>query len=661
MITYRPRSALREMAKAVGLSPGHATRSPMDRPVESRQLVVREPAESGTDAGAPPGPEARTRPGRAGARFPAPPRHPLGRDGDGRPSAHRVLPDRVGARGEPLGAPVGQGRLRGRRVGEVRSARSRHAHHVAPRRRPRTWYEGVDVDIATIPQEPEVYTLLARPTPSACSRWRATRRWPRCRACGRRSSTTWWWRSRFIRPGPIQGGSVHPYLRRRNGQEEVTYPHPLLEQCLEKTLGVPLFQEQLMQMAIDVAGFTPGESDRLRRRWGRSAPPRAWPPCAIACSSAWPPRHHRRRGRRHRAQDRGLRRLRLPREPLGELRLPRVRGLVDQAALPGRVYACALLNAQPAGLLLAAHHRPRRHPPRCRGARSVRRGVAQGLHVRAAHRGHGSGRSSRTGLARRPVDPRHPRRPPLRAGVELGRAARSPGSTTARAEQPFTDLADFTRRTSAPTDTLEALATGASRPSTTTRRSALWAAGAGVRDRPVPTSSRGGHRGRGAHAAGDARGRGDRGRPLGHRSVGGTSSPELVRDALAVRGIVTAAQLRELPDRTVVDIAGVVTHRQQPSTAKGVIFLNLEDETGLINVICTPDVWKRYRAVARTARHARDPRSAREVPGRRQRVGAAHRRAPARLERPPQVARTSTKSRAQVGAAGCAEGRVRAA
>ena len=62
----------------------------------------------------------------------------------------------------------------------------------------------------------------------------------------------------LIRPGPIQGGSVHPYLRRRNGEEPVTYPHPLLEPCLEKTLGVPLFQEQLMQMAIDVAGFTPG-------------------------------------------------------------------------------------------------------------------------------------------------------------------------------------------------------------------------------------------------------------------------------------------------------------------------------------------------------------------------------------------------------------------
>src|SRR3954451_16626566 len=69
----------------------------------------------------------------------------------------------------------------------------------------------------------------------------------------------------LIRPGPIQGGSVHPYIRRRNGTEPVTYLHPLLEPVLKKTLGVPLFQEQLMQMAIEIAGFTPGESDQLRQ------------------------------------------------------------------------------------------------------------------------------------------------------------------------------------------------------------------------------------------------------------------------------------------------------------------------------------------------------------------------------------------------------------
>src|SRR5580765_4139188 len=72
----------------------------------------------------------------------------------------------------------------------------------------------------------------------------------------------------LLRPGPIQGGSVHPYILRRNGQEPVTFLHPLLENSLGKTLGVPLFQEQLMQMAIDVAGFTPAEADQLRQAMG---------------------------------------------------------------------------------------------------------------------------------------------------------------------------------------------------------------------------------------------------------------------------------------------------------------------------------------------------------------------------------------------------------
>src|ERR687896_2653917 len=72
----------------------------------------------------------------------------------------------------------------------------------------------------------------------------------------------------LIRPGPIQGGSVHPYIRRRNGDEDVTYLHPLLERSLAKTLGVPLFQEQLMQMAVDVAGFTAAEADQLRQAMG---------------------------------------------------------------------------------------------------------------------------------------------------------------------------------------------------------------------------------------------------------------------------------------------------------------------------------------------------------------------------------------------------------
>ena len=98
----------------------------------------------------------------------------------------------------------------------------------------------------------------------------------------------------------------------------------------------------------------------------------------------------------------------------------------------------------------------------------------------------------------------------------------------------------------------------------------------------------------------------------------GKHPTEFVRDELRAQGVVSAADLRDIADRSVVEVAGVVTHRQQPSTAKGTVFINLEDETGLVNVICAKGVWKRFRTVARgRARVARAGR-AREAPGRHQ-------------------------------------------
>ncbi len=171
----------------------------------------------------------------------------------------------------------------------------------------------------------------------------------------------------------------------------------------------------------------------------------------------------------------------------------------------------------------------------------------------------------------------------------------------ARAEAPFTDLEDFTRRTGAPVDALENLATaGAFTGFGITRRAGLWAAG-GLRDaRPgtlpglvtgVDAPPLPGMTELEATAA-----------DLGSTGLSAARHPtEFVRDELTAAGVVTAETLRARRDRAIVEVAGIVTHRQQPETAKGVVFLNLEDETGLINVICTPDVWQRYRRVARTA------------------------------------------------------------
>ena len=129
-------------------------------------------------------------------------------------------------------------------------------------------HRGYEVDLATIPQEDEVYEMLCRADTVGVFQIESRAQMATLPRLRPRTFYDLVVEVALIRPGPIQGGSVHPYIRRRNGQEPVTYLHPLLEHSLAKTLGVPLFQEQLMQMAIDVAGFSPAESDQLRQAMG---------------------------------------------------------------------------------------------------------------------------------------------------------------------------------------------------------------------------------------------------------------------------------------------------------------------------------------------------------------------------------------------------------
>ncbi|MFW2332919.1 error-prone DNA polymerase, partial [Ilumatobacter sp.] len=129
-------------------------------------------------------------------------------------------------------------------------------------------HRGYQVDLATIPQEDDVYAMLCRADTVGVFQIESRAQMATLPRLRPRRFYDLVVEVALIRPGPIQGGSVHPYIRRRNGQEPVTYLHPLLENSLAKTLGVPLFQEQLMQMAIDVAGFTPSESDELRQAMG---------------------------------------------------------------------------------------------------------------------------------------------------------------------------------------------------------------------------------------------------------------------------------------------------------------------------------------------------------------------------------------------------------
>jgi len=594
VITYRPKSALREMAKAVGLSSGHA------------DALTKWLDRWGRDAGSfdtlkadgPPVPALALDLAEQVLDFP---RH-LGIHSGGMVLADRPLVEFC---------PVEWARMEDRSVLQWDKDDCAAAglvkfdllglgmltmlHLAVDLVRE---HEGVEIDLATIPQEDEVYALLCAADTIGVFQVESRAQMatlPRLRPECFYDLVV---EVALIRPGPIQGGSVHPYLRRRNGEEPVTYPHPLLERCLAKTLGVPLFQEQLMQMAIDVAGFSPAESDKLRQAMGSK----------------------RSRARMAVMRERllaGMAERGITGEVADEI-VHKIEGFADfgfpeshSVSFAYLVYAsswiklhhpaefaCALLNAQPMGF----------YSPHTIVRDAVRHGVeVLGPCIGASRRDCTlEPRSVTAGPVGTPRSGWHadPSIHAVRVGLRYVRGlsdALLDRIDDERAVAPFTSLDDFTRRTGAPTDALEALATaGAFACLDHTRRSALWAAGAmrdaradklpgvvtGAEAPPLPGMSEP------EELAAD----------LWATGLSAARHPtELVRAALDGRGIVTAAQLRELPDRSVVDVAGVVTHRQQPGTSKGVVFVNLEDETGLVNVICTPDVWRRYRKVARTA------------------------------------------------------------
>jgi error-prone DNA polymerase len=391
---------------------------------------------------------------------------------------------------------------------------------------------------------------------------------------------------------------VHPYLRRRNGEEEVTYPHPMLERCLEKTLGVPLFQEQLMQMAIDAAGFSPGEADQLRQAMGskRSKVRMARMRDRLLEGMA-------KRGITGATADDIAKKL----EAFASFGFPESHSvsfayLVYSSAwiklhYPAE-FVCGLLNAQPMGF----------YSPHTLVRDARRHGVeVLGPCVERSRRDCTlEPRSGSAGPVGRPLPGWHadPSIHAARIGLRYVRGLSSAlldRIDEERAREPFQNLEDFTRRTGAPVDALEALATaGAFACFGLDRRAGLWAAGA-LRDaRPerlpglvtgaeapqLPGMNEVEETAADLWATGMAPGR---------------HPTEFVRDELTSRGVLTAAALRETEARSIVEVAGVVTHRQQPETANGTIFLNLEDETGLVNVICPGGVWKRYRKVARVA------------------------------------------------------------
>jgi error-prone DNA polymerase len=442
-------------------------------------------------------------------------------------------------------------------------------------------HRGYEVELATIPQEEAVYDMLCRADSIGVFQVESRAQMATLPRLKPRSFYDLVVEVALIRPGPIQGGSVHPYIRRRNGTEPVTYLHPLLESSLSKTLGVPLFQEQLMQMAIDVAGFTPSEADQLRQAMG---------------SKRSRERMERLRARLYEGmEERGI---------TGEVadRIFEKMAAFANFGFPEShsvsfaylVYAsswiklhepaafcAALLNAQPMGF----------YSPHTLVQDANRHGVivrTPDINASDAQATLEPCEESHNGVA-------------VRLGVG---SVRHVGTDLAKAiaeGRPYESMEDLTRRTGATLPVLEALATaGAFGCFEDERRSALWAAGAVVQSRAdrlegvvlgaaaptLPGMSAAEEANADLWATGVA--------PEGHPT-------RFVRDRLDELGVVPASKLVDVDHGSRVLVGGVVTHRQRPATAGGTTFINLEDETGLINVICSKGCWARYRRVARGA------------------------------------------------------------
>jgi error-prone DNA polymerase len=459
-------------------------------------------------------------------------------------------------------------------------------------------HRGDEIDLATIPQEDAVYDLLCEADTVGVFQVESRAQMATLPRLRPRTFYDIVIEVALIRPGPIQGGSVHPYIRRRRGEEPVAYLHPLLEPCLKKTLGVPLFQEQLMQMAIDVANFTPGEADQLR--------------CAMGSK-----RSHERMARMRARLMEGMARNGITGEVAEEI-AHKLEAFADfgfpeshSVSFAYLVYAsswmklhypaeftAALLNAQPMGF----------YSPHTIVRDARRHGVeVLGPDVNASRR-HCTLESRTDGGTGHPVPgPWHADESTMAVRIGL-RYVRNLGDTLLErieAERetggPFKDLEDFVRRTGAPTDALEGLATaGGFGCFGLSRRDALWAAAA-LRD-VRPDKLPGLVTGLQAPSLPGMTAPEEAAADLWSMGLSPAAHPtEFTRPALDGRGVVTIAALAGLPHRTVVEVAGVVTHRQRPGTAQGVIFINLEDETGLLNVICSPGLWRRYRRVARTS------------------------------------------------------------
>jgi error-prone DNA polymerase len=453
---------------------------------------------------------------------------------------------------------------------------------------------GVDVEIATMPQEDAVYDMLCAADTVGVFQVESRAQMATLPRLRPRKFYDLVIEVALIRPGPIQGGSVHPYLRRRHGKEEVTYPHPRLEKTLERTLGVPLFQEQLMQMAVDIADFTPSEADQLRRAIGskRSIDKMAQLKKRLYAGMAG-------NGITGAAADSLYEKLLafasygFPESHSVSFAMLVYASSWIKLHYPA-AFCAALLNAQPMGF----------YSPQSLVGDARRHGVQiRPVDINASGAGATLEQvSTEQQLSCTGDDP-----PEMALRIGLG-SIRTIGTELAelvdavRTESgPYLDIADLTRRVKLTVPQAEALATaGAFDSFGSHRRESLWAAGALAHNSPDKLAA-------------DSTGAGAPALPamtavertvadLWATGITPSGYPtEHLRDQLDAMGVLSSVAVRTATDGSRILVGGIVTHRQRPATASGTTFMTLEDETGLLNIICSPGVWVRYRTVAQQA------------------------------------------------------------
>ncbi|MEO8504052.1 MAG: error-prone DNA polymerase [Acidobacteriota bacterium] len=448
-------------------------------------------------------------------------------------------------------------------------------------------HEGKDVDLAHLPaDDPKVYKMLREADTVGIFQVESR---AQMASLPRHAPTKFYdlvIQVAIIRPGPIMGGMIHPFFERRMGREKVEYAHPSLEPILKRTLGVPIFQEQLLRMAMTVAGFTGGEAEELRRAMGFKR--------SIERMHSIEERLRRgmtERGITGQAQEQIVQSITsfalygFPESHAASFALIAYASAWLRCYHPTAFYA-ALLNAWPMGFY---------HP-----ATLVKDAERHGVEVRPVDVNHsqwdctweanGTGGVIGGGGASGAV----------RIGLRYVRGLRKQsGEGVARARQrnAFRDVDDFVRRSALHQDEVAALAeVGALASLGLTRRAALWQSAQAVRTAgqlfngpderranepsPLPEMTRLEETFADFHGAGLTTGA----HPMAY-----------ARPGLNRRGVVTAAELPRVESGRRVRTAGSVIVRQRPGTAKGMLFLTLEDETGMSQAIVTPDLFRENR------------------------------------------------------------------